>query len=473
MKPFRRTLVITIMAIGAITASAVGQALPPQPPTPPKPPAPSLDFDVTLDRMNSELDRLHVALEKIKPNITLDFQLATAKFGLDFAFQKIGRAGDQAEREADRNLEYYRQGTRSIDDREYERAVRAFDRVIEAKSTRADGAYYWKAYALNKLGKRDEALAALAEIPKQFPQSRWISDAKALEIEVRQASGQGVSPERQSDEDLKLFAINALINSEPDRAIPLLEKLLNEAKSSPSLKQRALYVLAQSRSDKAREIVGQYAKSGSNPDLQLRAVEYLGTYRAKESRQTLADIYGAVNDINVKRAVLRSFMISHDTEHLLNAAKHETNPDLRRDAIRQLGNLQAQTELAQLYSTESNPELKETIIQAIANGGGGDKLIDIAKSEKDAKLRGIAINRLANMRREKSADALASMYGSESDKNIKLQIIQALWMQQAAKPLVDIARNEKDPELKKEAVHRLAMMKSKEATDYLMELLNK
>ena len=91
----------------------------------------------------------------------------------------------------------------------------------------------------------------------------------------------------------------------------------------------------------------------------------------------------------------------------------------------------------------------------------------------EAKLRASAIHRIGMMRNEKTADALAAMYPSESDKTIKVQIIQALWMQGAAKQLVDVTRNEKDAELKKEAVHRLAMMKSKEATDYLMELLNK
>jgi TolA-binding protein len=52
--------------------------------------------------------------------------------------------------------------------------------VIEAKVNNVEGAYYFKGYCLNKLGKRDEALAALAEIGKQFPQSKWLNDANML-----------------------------------------------------------------------------------------------------------------------------------------------------------------------------------------------------------------------------------------------------------------------------------------------------
>lgn len=427
MKPFRRTLVITVMAASAISAQDV----------------------------QSQMDQ---AREQARAAVRA------------FAQDRAPRAREDA---ADRLRGEYQRGQSALDDRQYDRAVQSFDRVIEAKASNADGAYYWKAYALNKLGQRDEALAALAEIPKQFPQSRWINDAKALEVEVRQAAGQNVSPESQSDEDLKLLAINALMNSDPDRAVPLLEKVINDTKNPPSLKKRALYVLAMNRSDKARDIVAQYAKSGSNPDLQLRAVEYLGLYRAKDSKQTLADIYASTNDVNIKRAVLRSFMYSRDTEHLFNAAKGETNPDLRREAIRQLGILQAANELSQLYSAEPTFELKDAILHSLFIAQAADKLSDIAKNEKDGRLRSSAIHELGNLRSDKTADTLAAMYPGESEKTIKSEIIQALWRQGAAKQLVAVIRAEKDPELKQEGVRRLGMMKSKEATDYLLELINK
>ena len=171
----------------------------------------------------------------------------------------VRRAVEDIKRSVERDFRYgrkdsYQDGARALDSRDYDRAVQSFDRVIVARSARAEGAYYWKAYALNKLGKRDEAVAALGELVKHFPQSRWLNDAKALTAEVKQATGQGVSPESQNDEDLKLYAINALVNSDPERAVPLLDKLLGEAKTSPRLKERALFVLAQSRTDQARAI---------------------------------------------------------------------------------------------------------------------------------------------------------------------------------------------------------------------------
>lgn len=419
--------------------------------------------------------------------MTMTFAVAALAFQQD-PFERAQEARERAREDADRarearvrvretddrNVDTYRNGTNSVDEGRYERAIQSFDRVIDNKWYRADGAYYWKAYALNKLGKRDEALAALAEIPKQFPQTRWTADANALKLEIQEAAGHPASPESQADEDLKLLAINALVNSEPERAIPLLEKVLNDPRNTLGIKARALFVLAQTRNDKARDIVARYAKSGSNPDLQIRAVTYLGTFRSTDSQQILADVYASVNDVAVKRAVLRSMMIARDSAHLFNAAKTESNPDLRREAINQLGILRATNELAQLYVAESNPDLKEAIIQAEFVGRDTDHLIELAKSEKDAKLRARAINSLGLMRNDKAAAALASMYPGEQDKGVKEQILNALWLDGAAKQLVELNRAEKDPELKREGVQMLGRMRgSKEATDYLLELINK
>ena len=390
----------------------------------------------------------------------------------------IRRASEDIKRSVEREFRYdrrdgYQEGTRALDGRDYERAVRSFDSVIAGKSTHAEGAYYWKAYALNKLGKRDEAVAALAELGKQFPQSRWLVDARALTAEVKQAAGQGVSPETQSDEDLKLYAINALVNFDPERAVPLLEKLLAQAKTSPRLKERALFVLAQSRSDQARAILNQYARNGSNPDLQLHAVEYLGTFRSKESQQVLSEIYASVSDLHIKRAVLRGYMMSRDSEHLLAAARSESHPELRREAIDLLGSMQAPNEMAQLYAAESSFEWKDRILKAMLRTPNAAKILEIARTEKDSRLRLTAVRSLGGKSKVASADDLAALYATEPEISVRNGILDALYSQGSVKQIVEVARKESDPELKRRAVQRLSNMKSKEASDFLVELLSK
>jgi HEAT repeat protein len=103
-----------------------------------------------------------------------------------------------------------------------------------------------------------------------------------------------------------------------------------------------------------------------------------------------------------------------------------------------------------------------------------DKLIEMAQNEKDPELRRRAVERLGVMNPEKTGPALVSLYANEKDKAIRKTVIEALFDQDNAKALLEIARKETDVELKKKIVEHLAnMKKSKEAADFLMELLNK
>ena len=378
--------------------------------------------------------------------------------------REVRRLQDSEER-------FYRQAKSYLDRKEYDRAIDYFNRVLEAKGSRADGALYWRAYAQNKLGHRDEALAGLAELQKSYPNSRWLDDAKALQVEIRQQSGQPVSPESATDEDLKLLALNSLMNTDPERSVPMLENLLKSG-TSPRLKERALFVLAQSHSQKARDVLAGVAKGGTNPDLQVKAIEYLGVFGGRDNLQTLVDVYKTNNDVHVKRTILNSFMTSGSRDNLLAVAKSESNNELKVYAIQLLGNAGGSADLPQLYTADASPEIKRAVIQGLFVSGNADKLFELAKNEKDPELRHLAINQLGVMGRSKTGTSLASLYGQETDAGNKKAIINALFVQGNAAALVDIARKESDVNMKKAIVQQLSLMHSKEATDYLMEILS-
>ena len=383
-----------------------------------------------------------------------------------YALAGGGLSPDQQER-AD---ELYERARDLIENARFERAVVELDRLIPLKSNRTDAALYWKAYVLARLGQRPEALNTIADLTKQFPDSRWLKDAKAIEVEVRQSSGQPVSPASQDDEDLKLMALRGLMNSDPDQALPVLEKMLTSA-NSPKVKDRALFVLSQSHSAKAREIIANVAKGNANPDLQMRAIRYLGMMGGADSRALLADAYRATPDVSVKRAILRSYMTSGDRERLFGLAKGETDQALRAEAVRQLGVMNARAELQQLYASEPSVEVRKQILQAMFVGGDSDRLIELAKGEKEPELRRTAIRNLGLMKRPGTAEALVSIYNSDSNPEVRKAVVNALFIQSNATALVTLARAEKSVEMKKEIVAKLSVMKSKEATDYLMELL--
>lgn len=399
--------------------------------------------------------------------------LDAARIGDTFAlFEQSDRDKEAARRDREREERDYEAGTRLLEKSQWQQAADRFATVAAIKGSRVDAALYWKAYALDKLGQKAEAITTVTELIKGYPSSRWMSDAKALEIQVRQSVGQPVRPETEADEELKLLAIQGLQHSNPEQAIPMLEKII-QGTASPRLKQRALFVLAQSNSPRARQSIAAMAKGAGNPDLQRQAIQYLGTNGTAENRQLLADIYAASTDIDVKRRILRAFMVAGDRQRVLAAATSESAPELRAEAVRQLGVMGAHDELWQLYQKESTVDVKKQILQAMFVGGNATRLIELANNERDAELRRTAIRNLGLMSSRQTADALVGLYAKEKDPEIRKAIIQGLFTQSNAEQLVAIARKETDPAMRKEIVRRLSTMDSKVAIDYLMEILNK
>ena len=251
------------------------------------------------------------------------------------------------------------------------------------------------------------------------------------------------------------MALRGIMQSDPEQALPVIEKMLTGT-NSPKVKDRALFVLSQSHSARAREIIAGVAKGNANPDLQLRAIRYIGIMGGPDNRQILSDVYKSSNDPAVKRSILRSFMTAGDKDRLFAAARTETDPSLRGEAIRQLGVMHASSELAQLYTSEATVEQKKIILQSMFVGGDSDKLIELAKNEKDPELRKTAIRNLGLMKRAGTSEALTAIYASDASPDVKKAVINALFLQSNATGLIALARAEKNVELKKEIVSKLS-----------------
>jgi HEAT repeats len=448
-------------------ALAPAAPLPPEPPDfdvpePPEPPLPP-DFSDLNDRMADLQGRIAGRIAEQQARV---MERQASRIADQFALVPQRIAG-RLRYLADDNL--YNAGQRALDDHRYAEALEDFSEVASRGGTRADGALYWKAYTLIKLGRRDEARAATADLGKTYPHSRWLDDAKVLEVQA----GKPVSPESESDEQLKLIALNGLMQSDPDRALPLLENLL-KGNQPPTIKKRVVYVLAFSDSLKAQQLLEQVARGGEgNPDLQLVAIRYLGERRNQPARsQLLLEIYNGSSDAAIKRAVLAAFASNRDRDHLLQIAKGEKDQDLRLYAIRLLGSISgAQDALWQLYQSEPSVEVKQQILESIPSTGNLDRLLEVAKTEKDPKLRRFAIQALGSTRAAATGDSLVALYSGVQDQEVKRTIVDALCGQRNVKALIQVARAEKDPRMKQRIVERLAGMRSPEATDYLMEIL--
>jgi tetratricopeptide (TPR) repeat protein len=342
-------------------------------------------------RVNEAMARAETMLAQVKVNVQGPFGVGEGK-GNGAGRIRSGRSSDRE----------YDAGTRALDDHKYDEAIRDFERVIAAKSDRADGALYWKAYALNRLGRRDEAIATIAGLRRDFPSSRWLNDAQALEVEARQRAGQPVSPADEANEDLKLMAINGLMNADPDRAVPLLEGLL-KGSAPPKVKDRAMFVLTQSRAPRAQQVISEFAKGSANPDLQVRAIRYLGMAGSQNADQ-LVSIYGTASDAEVKSEILRALLAGGSSGKILDLLRGEKDPKLRVEAVRYFYSAGAQPgALTSLYSSETDPEVKREIVRGLFARADAKDLVDLARKENDSTIKRTIVQYLSTMRNNKDA----------------------------------------------------------------------
>jgi len=368
----------------------------------------------------------------------------------------------------------YAEGTRAINEGRWADAGAIFSKIAEQHKDRADAALYWKAYAENKEGQQARALETCADLGRTFPQSRWIKDCDALRIEIRGRSGQPVSPQSAPDDDLKMLALNALMQQDEARAMPIIQQILNRP-GSDKLKEKALFVLANSNTPEAQNAIGQIARGQSNPQLQMKAIRMYAAIKGKQSVAMLSDVYQHSSDEAVKRAILQSYLISGSPDKLLEAARSEQNPALIKAAVQSLGAMGATSDLSTLYRDKKDPQTRLAIINAMVAAGpkGFEALNNIAATEQDPELRRRAIRNLGITGGASAPPALMAAYQKSSDEESKKAALEGLFLSGDAHDLIALARAEKNPELKQQIVSKLSIMHNKEATDYMMEILNK
>jgi len=368
----------------------------------------------------------------------------------------------------------YSEGTRAINDGRWVQAETIFDNIAQQHGERAEAALYWKAYAENKEGKQTQALETCSQLRQAFPHGKWINECGALEIEIRGKNDDPLPPQDEQNEELKLLALNSLMQQDESRALPVIQQILSGDKSE-KLKSRALFVLAQDQSKPAQALLGQVAHNDRDPGLQRKAVEMLAVAQGKQSAATLADIYRQTTNEQVKKSILQAYLVIGAPDPLVDAARHESNPELVRTAVHTLGAMGATPQLLTLYRNTSSAQTKDDIINGLVASGqkGVEALSTIAASEQDPELRRKAIRNLGIAGGMSAVPSLIAIYRKNSDPETKKGVVQALFLAGDSHDLVELARAEKDPAMQRQIVQQLSMMHNKEATDYMLEILNK
>jgi HEAT repeat protein len=427
----------------------------------------------------------------------------------------------------------YDEGQKALREQRWMDAAGQFEQVIATDKEQADAAMYWRAYAFYKAGRRKEAERELNRLERKYPQSRWVKEAQMLRIEhqdteeaIRQVTSDGVV----LDEELRLFALAQLMERDPERALPLVLDMLQNAESE-KVRQDALFVLAISEVPEARQALADAARESNDPELQLHAIHMLGTMDATEELQSLystlqnraskiavieafsiagdnamlkqilnsetdpelrkAAIYGiAMEDSSdsaefiesiyesatsreEKSTILESLVIMDDAEDLaLKILRNEKDPVLQREAIQVLGVMDATTELVGLYGDLDDRESRIAVLEAMAIADNNEALLKILQTEQDPELRAAAITALAVSDGDSAADYLVTLYPDASRRE-KTAVIESMMIMDNTEGLLSLLKQESDPDLQREMLQILTTMDSEASDEYLFEMLEK
>ena len=288
----------------------------------------------------------------LSPALLLAFAVAQPLYGMVFSPASLPAA-------AANDNSPYATGTRAMNEHRWQEAIRAFDKVIAAKDKRSDAALYWKAYSLNKLQHDSDAAAICNTLHAQYPNSSWNKDCDVLSInndiriniddKITQSMNIHVHPDVHIDPivipnihidiknnpDIKILALNSLLNQDPAKAIPALRDILN-GDQPIGIKKHAIFVLAQSKSPEAQAMLHDAVTGKMDPELQRQAIMMMAVFQGKRDNNTLAEVYRTTSDRQTKRSIISALFITHDAPHLVELARSEKDLDLKRSIVSQL-----------------------------------------------------------------------------------------------------------------------------------------
>lgn len=427
----------------------------------------------------------------------------------------------------------YDEGQKALREQRWTDAADQFELVIDADSEQADAALYWKAYAYYKAGRRNEAERELRKLERAYPDSRWVKEARTLRVEYQDAAEtiEAVAADGSlMDEELRLFALSQLMERDPERALPLVLDLMNNAHSE-QVRNDAMFVLGMSEQPAARQALARAAQDANDPETQIDAIHMLGNLDASEelqslyptlqtseakvaviealsiqgdsavliryleneqdpavrkaaiyglamegdseSMQVLESMYESSTSTEEKVAILESLTLMDDAEGLaLRILRTETDPRLKRQAIQMLGVMDATGELADLYASVDGQETRADVIEALTIAEDTEGLYNILRLEQDTELRAAAIQGLAVTESPGAVDYLLGIYPNASPEE-KGAVIESMMIMENSKALLGLLEQETDPELKRRMLQMLAAIDSGESDDYLFRMLEK
>ena len=345
----------------------------------------------------------------------------------------------------------YEEGQKALREAQWMAAVHHFEDAMGGDQT--DAAMYWRAYALYKADHRGEAARQISDLEEQFPDSRWVKEAKALQIEY-----QGSIEDANQEDELRLFALSHLMGRDAQRAMPLVLEILHNTKSDRA-RRDALFILGVSDQPEARQAIADIARHGDDPELRTEAIQILGNAATPSSVALLKDIYDESDSDQIRAAVIDACVAAGQTGPLLHILKREKKPGLQQRIVHALGAIGDTQTLEEIYPSLDSRELRIATLEALAMAGDSAKLREVLQTETDPGLRRHAIQGIAMIGGADASTYLESLYDAAASREEKVALLDSLAVLKGGESLaLKVIHHETDPGLLRRAIEMLGVL---------------
>lgn len=458
-------------------------------------------------------------------------------FGFAVADDEIADSPPAPWAQQDPADQIYREARRELTRGRYATAAGLFASIYgkHPRSTYAGDAYYWQAYALSKRDNDESLRQALGVLELQKEKARGAStrrDADQLRIricgelarggdsecaaEIAEIAHEAMTPPTPpipavaptpptppviagsvrnrgrtrgrcgNEDDIQSAALNALLQMDGDKALPILKKVLaRRDEGSLCLRRKAVFLVSQHEGPETERILLDAARTDPDGEVREQAVQWLSQVDSPAAVAALDSILRSASDpaLQDKAIFALSQQDSPRARQALKdfAVRGGVSSDLRQKAIFWIGQGDDPDRLGflkTLYVQLKDSESRDKILFSMSQIEGRESqrwLLQVAGDVNESiELRKKALFWVGQS--DIPATELFTLYEKMPSREMKGQLIFVYSQRDekaAGDKLFEIARTETDRELKKKAIFWLGQSDDPRVPGFLERLLEK
>jgi len=282
--------------------------------------------------------------------------------------------------------------------------------------------------------------------------SRFFKTLIASAFLLSASTGLAQSDAAVETEQLKIAALESLMSAPPERALPIVEKVLS-GDGSDELKTRALFILSQIDLPQAHTRLAETARSESG-DLQREAIRMIGISGNSDAISSLSDIY-ASGDTAIREAVLEAYLIAGDSDALVRIATSTQDPDEFASAVEMLASMGA-TE--QLRTLRDRGNMSEVLVDAYAIAGDIESLQSLATDGSNPERQQQAVRALGMAGGPEVDAILVDIYRSADSDDLRQAALEGMLIAGNEDDVLELFRASQDTQEKRELLEVLVMI---------------